>query len=160
MNFCLRNLVQMATGNVIAGAMFVGLTVSAAQASQCTHIRSWLALSFDTEHIQPMGQRLDGTTGAAICGNSMMMSGMRSRHCAWPFAFRADAARQVFEDLTKLIAQCVGPQTISKGKGRVNHPDSYDQRTFQTDTGTVSLSLKDKGNLGETYIFLRFDVVP
>ena len=37
----------------------------------------------------------------------------------------------------------------------VNHPDSYDLRQYAWEGGVVSLSLKDKGALGATMVFLR-----
>ncbi|MEP1993424.1 MAG: hypothetical protein ABJJ09_17505 [Ascidiaceihabitans sp.] len=143
------------------GLMMVGMTASAGHASACTNIWNWMQPPFDTEHIQPAGQQLEGTTGPAQCGTSLLISGARSSHCAYPFEYRADVAQQVFDDLAQLMTHCVGPEVPEQtGKNGVNHPDSYDQKTFQADNGSISLSLKDKGNLNQTYIFLRFDAMP
>ena len=89
------------------------------------------------------------------CGASTFMSGVRSAHCAWSFSYRSRDATQAFQSLSQSLATCgdlVVPKKAAKG---VNHPDSFEQHLFKVDGGYVSVSLKDKGALQQTYVFLR-----
>ena len=38
----------------------------------------------------------------------------------------------------------------------VNHPDSYDLHEWRTPSGTYAISVKDKGALNRTLVFLRY----
>jgi hypothetical protein len=87
------------------------------------------------------------------CQTSIALGGATSAHCAWGFAYRSVASQQVFEDFLNRIAACGTP--ITQTGPEVSHPDSYDLRQFQVDGKTVSVSLKDKGALAQTYVFLR-----
>lgn len=87
------------------------------------------------------------------CQTSIALGGAKSVHCAWGFAYRSAAATMVFEDVLTRIAACGTP--IDQTGPEVSHPDSYDLRQFQVDDKTVSVSLKDKGALAQTYVFLR-----
>lgn len=97
---------------------------------------------------------------APECGASLFMSGARSLHCAWGFAYRDTAATATFEALTRRVADCPGATAPKKAAGLVNHPDSYDQRSLRFADGAVSISLKDKGSLQKTYIFVRTQAAP
>lgn len=99
-------------------------------------------------------------TGAApfgfeTCGTGLGEGGAAFRYCMKPFAYRDPAAAAEFARLNGEIAACLGQQVAAGADALVNHPDSYDLRRYETRTGTVSLSLKDKGALGQTLIFLR-----
>ena len=59
----------------------------------------------------------------------------------------------VFEDFLHRVSDCGAP--IVQTGPLVSHPDSYHLRQFQVDEKTVSVSLKDKGALAQTYVFLR-----
>lgn len=92
-----------------------------------------------------------GTQG--ICTTSLDLSGARALNCRWPFAYRAKAATETFLLLVDDTARCLNTDGLTD-QG-VNHPDSYDLRTFNTDSAQVSISIKDKGALQQTFIFLR-----
>ena len=91
------------------------------------------------------------------CGTSTGQSGQTAQHCRWPFAFRAIEARTAFEEMSEQILHCLGEAALQPDEGDVNHPDTYDQRLFLTDRGRVSLALKDKGALQQTFVFLRVE---
>ncbi|WP_415918984.1 hypothetical protein [Tateyamaria sp. SN6-1] len=92
-----------------------------------------------------------GTQGT--CTTSLDLTGARSLNCRWPFDYRAKGATDTFTDLLDVTTKCLNTDGLSD-QG-VNHPDSYDLRTFNTDSAQVSISIKDKGALQQTFIFLR-----
>ena len=102
--------------------------------------------------------KTDGVVAAGLdakCTKSLTLGGGSSTNCFWRFEYRAAAATEFFERLLMDVVNCIGtPETTTRDKG-VNHPDFYDLRQFSSEFGTVGLSLKDKGGLQETYVFLR-----
>ena len=82
------------------------------------------------------------------------MGGGRSLHCMWAFAYRSEAATQAFETLLNQIGKCGGDSAVQDQD--VNHPDFYDLRLFSVADNTVGVSLKDKGALSQTLVFLTF----
>lgn len=93
----------------------------------------------------------DGTKGT--CSTSLDLSGARAQNCRWPFAYRAPEATEAFNAVLQATTACLDVQPVSDQD--VNHPDSYDLRTFHTDTAQIAVSIKDKGALQQTYVFLR-----
>lgn len=91
----------------------------------------------------------------ANCGRSLGLDGTKALHCGWPFGYRSADAGTAFEALLKGVGECA--VAIAMEPSIVNHPDSYDLRQFQLGTATVSVSLKDKAALEETYLFLRVE---
>lgn len=90
----------------------------------------------------------------ATCSRSKTLGGGVSQDCYWRYDFRSDAARDAFRHWSDLLRACAdGPVTVEGAA--VNHPDSFDQITAQVQGRAVSLSLKDKGALGQTLVFLR-----
>lgn len=94
------------------------------------------------------------------CGSSLSMSGHHSLHCGWAFPYRATAATLAFEKLAVRIETCEGARQLKNAGNGVNHPDTFDQRRIRFAGGTVSVSLKDKVALQETYILLRVQARP
>jgi hypothetical protein len=82
------------------------------------------------------------------------MGGGVSEDCYWRYGFRSDEARTAFRDLSALLRACSDAPVTEQGAA-VNHPDSFDQITARVGGRDVSLSLKDKGALGQTLVFLR-----
>lgn len=91
----------------------------------------------------------------AKCKTALALSGETSIHCAWPFAFRSIQATDVFEALLKEVPTCLETSKLPTDDLNVNHPDYYDLKTFTTESLEVGVSLKDKGGLQQTYVFLR-----
>jgi hypothetical protein len=88
------------------------------------------------------------------CTVSRTLGQGASDDCHWSFAFRDAGARASFEALSDLVAACADAPLMTQG-ARVNHPDSFDQATGRVKGRAVSVSLKDKGGLGQTLVFLR-----
>ena len=118
----------------------INLWAASAEAGTCTAL-----LDFVTG---------DEAAKGATCSTSKVLGGATSKHCYWTFAFRSDAAREWFAEHAELLRQCAdGP--VSVEGATVNHPDSFDQMTAKVEDRDVSLSLKDKGALSQTLVFLR-----
>jgi hypothetical protein len=95
------------------------------------------------------------TAAQAGCQTSLSIGGGRSLHCRWSFAYRAPAATQAFDTLLHDIAAC-GAQNVEQDQD-VNHPDFYDLHVFSFADNTVGVSLKDKGAISQTLVFLTFN---
>ena len=91
----------------------------------------------------------------AKCSTSLAQSGQTSINCAWPFAYRASDATQAFDALIDDVPACFETQQAAINDKDVNHPDFYDLRIFEVPEGEIGISLKDKGGLQKTYVFLR-----
>ena len=97
----------------------------------------------------------DISTEKATCGIALQSGGAKSAHCYVAFEYRADSAAAHFAKIESQLSTCF-ERISTDGAGQiVNHPDSFDQFRFCTASTTLSLSLKDKANLGQTLIFLR-----
>ncbi len=92
--------------------------------------------------------------GAEWCRTARSATGATTLHCAWGFDFRDPKARAMFDGMGQAITECYPNHTEAGPDQTVNHPDSFDLRQFDLDGVAVSLSLKDKGALGKTYVFL------
>lgn len=123
------------------------VTVSAQIAPFCTQLADLLTASQSGAAVQ---FTLETT---ANCTRSLNLGAAPSVDCAWPFDYRSDAATNAFLSLVEAVATCASP--IEQTGPAVSHPDSYDLRQFAHPGGIISVSLKDKGALSETYVFLR-----
>lgn len=101
-------------------------------------------------------------SGAETCDQSLTLEGGRAFHCAWRFAYREAEAGEAFRTMADKLSRCTTLTTRAEaGTGpRVNHPDSYDLIEFNTPRGLIALSLKDKGALQRSYVFLRIAAAP
>lgn len=102
------------------------------------------------------GRAPDLGLGAPDCGSSRGQNGAGAFHCAWVFPLRADAAARAFGSLHHVLISC-GAVAGSKEEPAVNHPDSYAQRRFDYHTARISLALKEKSALRQSYLFLRVE---
>lgn len=92
------------------------------------------------------------------CRSYQAQGGAVALSCGWPFAYRAGAAWDAFDLLIARLGRCNGVVTIPTDQTVVNHPDSYDQQMFHLSGTTLSVTLKDKGALAQTYVFLRMEM--
>ena len=90
----------------------------------------------------------------AACTTSRVLGGGSSQDCFYRFEFRSNGAQSNFQLLAQQLSQCTEGEAKTEG-ATVNHPDSYDQIIAPVVGRFLSLSLKDKGALGETLIVLR-----
>ena len=78
--------------------------------------------------------------------------------CSFEFAFRSGASKALYDEFVQELMVCHGgDEYVEWTEGvPVNHPDSYEQTTFEHYEGLqVSGALKDKGALQKTYVFVR-----
>jgi hypothetical protein len=95
----------------------------------------------------------------AQCSTTLSMNGQTSSNCHWAYEFRADDATNAFETLSDQVAECL-QVTDSQSDQGVSHPDTYDLRIFSSARGEVGVSLKDKGAIQQTLVFLRITPDP
>lgn len=98
--------------------------------------------------------------GEATCRASLAMSGARHLHCSLEFAYRAPAATAAFDALSDALAACLGPDATMVSDMSVNHPDAYDLRVFTARGREYGVSIKDKGALQQTLVFVRVQTNP
>ena len=96
-----------------------------------------------------------GLPGGANCGRSVGLTGSVNRHCSWSFPFRSEQAQLFFDDLDSSLSSCGDTDNNRDSEKPVNHPDTYHQIAYTNGDVSVTVSLKDKSALGETYVFLR-----
>lgn len=108
------------------------------------------ALSRFAEH----GESFALNGGLPNCSSSKALGGGSSDDCYWRFEYRSERAIAGFAKLASLLKAC-STQLVSEAEPGVNHPDSYEQLQATYSTVELSLSLKDKAALSESYIFLR-----
>lgn len=98
------------------------------------------------------------STTPGKCQTSLTLSGAQDLHCRWTFAYRAEAAQVAFQDIITDVSACLGPDAVQSTDQSVNHPDAYDLRLFALGDLTYAVSLKDKGALQQTLVFVRIPV--
>ncbi len=89
---------------------------------------------------------------------SLALGGARNMHCALEFPYRSAAATATFDTLLDEMTQCLGPTASVTTDQSVNHPDAYDLREFKLDGRSYAVSIKDKGALQQTLVFLRVEL--
>lgn len=102
----------------------------------------------------------DPLPGAQGCGVSKTIDGTEAVHCNWSYPYRGAEAKAAIDQIVRSIHSCFADAAVAAVDLGVNHPDSYDLRQFLVDGALVSVSLKDKSALGETYVFLRAEARP
>lgn len=91
--------------------------------------------------------------GPATCQTAQQTTG-EVLYCYSEHPFRSETALKQAQRLEERLTACFDAiQTTADAT--VNHPDSYDARHFDVLGARISLSVKDKGALGKTLVFLR-----
>lgn len=98
------------------------------------------------------------TTGvapaAATCSGYLSETNGAATACFWSFSYRSEDSDRFARTLWHALTAC-RPGELRRPDDAVNHPDSYALRLWSTETATYGLSVKDKGTLGLTMVFLR-----
>jgi len=142
----------MSNKAIVSAAFVLSSTVGAWAEGFCAQLDTLMAATLNPSAVVTfdLGETLDQP---ANCTHSRGLKGVSSLHCAQEFAYRSTDAKTAFGNLLEKVSLCT--IAISRDDQLVSHPDSYDLRQFQLGSGTVSVSLKDKASLAETYLFLR-----
>lgn len=101
------------------------------------------------------GAALELAHGTADCTDSLALGGARNIHCVLAYPYRSVDATRVFDALVDEVTACVGLGASIIQDQSVNHPDAYDLRTFEGGTRQYAVSIKDKGALQQTLVFVR-----
>jgi len=107
-------------------------------------------------------RRMDAYAGTKVvpqdttCTTFLTETGKTGASCYWVFGFRDPKARAFAADLSGTLRACRDGASLKEDQ-RVNHPDSYDLQSLRTSEGIYSISIKDKGALNQTFVFLRLD---
>jgi hypothetical protein len=96
----------------------------------------------------------DQSPPQATCSIYRAAGGARGVACRWTFAFRDPSATAFAKSLWSEVTTCRTGQPGSDDQS-VNHPDSYDLLEWRTASGVYHVSVKDKGALAQTFVFLR-----
>jgi hypothetical protein len=94
------------------------------------------------------------------CRQSVTLKGSKTGYCYWSFEFRAPQSVAAFNAVVDAMPGCLEGAAAGPQDQGVNHPNSYDLRRFRDASGQVSVSIKDKGELQKTFVFLRVDAPP
>ena len=79
--------------------------------------------------------------------------------CQWIFDYRSEAAQRYFQQMVAEVHACKGAVALPKDQP-VNHPDSYELISYQLGNEVLTVSLKDKAALDQTFVFLRVEPLP
>ncbi len=108
---------------------------------------------------KPKGDTGDHEVTLTLAGASYCTVTKQSKsnwyHCGWEFPHRATRAYDTFDELVSRLNDCIGQQATLHEDQSVNHPDFYALRRFELQQADVSVSVKDKGALGSTFVFIR-----
>ncbi len=119
----------------------------------------WLFLAPGMAVAEGCGALLAALNGAARlegaeCGAGQTTNG-KIRHCQIAYDYRSPAAEARFAALIDSILQCL-PDAVKRAPAPgVNHPDTHIERIFDADGAQITVSLKDKAQLGKTFVFLQ-----
>ena len=94
-----------------------------------------------------------------LCDVALTSDGVKLYHCRWDYGYRATDAFELLRTLNTEIEQCLGVQSRKIEDG-VNHPDTYEQRLYRLGEINISLSLKDKAALSQSFVSLQISGIP
>ncbi len=147
---------------VTAAAIF-SATLGVAQAqdfcAKVDHLIDQSQSGFPKIAAKPKGNAGDRDVTLSLAGASRCSVTMKSEknwyHCAWEFPHRAEQAYETFEEIAGKLNACIGKRATLHSDRSVNHPDFYASRRYELKQADVSVSVKDKGALGSTFVFVR-----
>lgn len=90
---------------------------------------------------------------APTCQTALQTTG-ETLVCYSEHPFRSETATALAEKIEAKIAACFDAP-VRQQDAEVNHPDSYAARWFDVPAGRLYLSVKDKGALQKTLVFVR-----
>ena len=147
----------------VLSAMIFLATLGVAQAQDlCANVDRLIDQSqsgFSKIAAKPKGNAGDHDVTLTLAGASYCTVTKRSKRnwyqCAWEFPHRAEQAYETFEEIAGKLNACIGERATLHSDRSVNHPDYYSSRRYELKRADVSVSVKDKGALGSTFVFVR-----
>ncbi|WP_120499236.1 hypothetical protein [Roseovarius sp. EL26] len=141
MKHALQNLTKI--------GVLCALPFSAEAQDLCHEVRA-IALS-----LQQGAHQTIELNGVGDCRAVQERAGAKGVFCQQAYPYRAADATSRFMELNRDISECLQSQAVVSQDQTVNHPDFYDLYQYNLDQVTVSVSLKDKASLQQTFVFLR-----
>ncbi len=89
-----------------------------------------------------------------LCDVATTSDGIKIYHCRWDYGYRTSDAAELLRTINIDIQRCLGIQSRKIEDG-VNHPDTYEQRLYRLGDINISLSLKDKAALNQSFVSLQ-----
>ncbi|MEM0944875.1 MAG: hypothetical protein AAGI70_13120 [Pseudomonadota bacterium] len=105
-----------------------------------------------TERALVAGREPGPPPAAEDCQLARALGGAREFVCHWSHPLGGGRAQ--FENLANEIALCPDLTEAPRDQA-VNHPDFYAQRRFIRPGAEIAVSLKDKAQLGQSFVFLK-----
>jgi len=147
----------------VTSAVIFSATLGVAQAQDlCANVDYLINQSqsgFSKIAAKPKGDSGDHDVTLTLAGASYCLVTKRAKrnwyHCGWEFPYRAKQAYETFEQIAGSMNACIGRRATLHNDQSVNHPDYYSSRRFELEQADVSVSVKDKGTLGSTFVFVR-----
>ncbi len=148
--------------NVLLGCSIVLLTSSTATAAllPCDDVAHLIADSANQfSSIKSTEQYETGTTKSNIQlpdSKNCEISGsgkLTTFRCVWEYVLGDEQAKTDFNQYVAEAQNCLGETTTIRQDQPVNHPDSYLSYLFELDGTNGRISLKDKSQLNQTFIF-------
>lgn len=165
MSSFLRGMGQISSGALLAMTLMMVLlpTIGVVQARDlCANIDFLIDQSrsqFAEIIGKPKGDVGDHDVTLTLAGASYCLvtkkSNGSSYYCAWEFPYRAKHAYDTFDELVRGVDDCIGQHATLYSDQSVNHPDYYALRRYETAQADVSISVKDKSALSNTFVFIR-----
>ena len=90
---------------------------------------------------------------AESCVKAQVLGQGVTVNCRWGFDYRSAGLEESFEHLSDTIANCF-KITAQKSDHPVSHPDYYKLRQYEASGRMISVSIKDKGALEHSFIFV------
>ena len=158
----IRQLSSRIVPPMISTLVFLA-TIGVAQAQDlCTNIEYLIDQSrsqFAEIANKPNGDTGDYDVTLTLAGASYCFVTKKSKrniyHCGWEFPYRAQHAYDTFDEFVRGVNECIGQHATLHTDQSVNHPDYYASRRYEMEWAEVSVSVKDKGALGSTFVFIR-----
>lgn len=162
---CFIGVRHVLPGNALAAtltAVFLA-TIGMARAQDfCTNIDDLIDHSrteFARIADEPTGDTDSYTTTLVLDGaSSCHVTKTSSRNwylCGWEFPYRAQRAYDMFDELVAKMNDCIAGRATLHSDRNVNHPDFYSLRRYEMEQANVTVSVKDKAALGNTFVFIR-----
>lgn len=142
----------------VVAAVSHGSTAEAGSCSDVDRLVAEASVNFPKDaSVEPTG----AITAGGTCDLSLQLDGSRVYRCYWKHAYRDADALAAFETKDRMLQTCTASKARAPQDQQVNHPDSYDLRTYQAGNVRLTASIKDKAALQETYVFLAiYGVTP
>lgn len=94
--------------------------------------------------------------GASSC--SILVDIESASHlCNWEYSVTSGAGATAYREDVDRVRSCLAGTAVEREDTSVNHPDFWASTFFTTDDGEVSVSLKNKNELGKAFVSIRVD---